>query len=73
MAPELPTRRRLFLPAAQEMQDREIEKFRILEKGEMAGVGKDQEPGVWDGGCDVFRVFALDGFVVEVFNCSTDH
>ena len=56
-AKERPLERALFV--AEEMQDGEVELVRVLQKGEMAHIRQDQEPGVRDGRGDIFGVGRL--------------
>jgi hypothetical protein len=46
------------------VQDGEIELPRILQKGEMACVGQDQQPRVRDHRRDIFGVLTLDRLVM---------
>ncbi len=49
---------------AAEIQQRGIEQHRILQEGEMADIGQDQQAGARYGRSDIFGVLAPDPFVM---------
>ena len=52
------------LPIAEEIQQRGIEQDWILQEGEMADIGQDQQAGAGNCCGDIFRVLALDAFIM---------
>ena len=52
------------LAVVEKMQQRRVEQRGVLQEGEMAGVGQDQQSGARDRGSDIFGVRALDRLVV---------
>jgi hypothetical protein len=51
-------------PIAEEIQQRSIELDWILQEGKMADIGQDQQASARNRCSDIFRVLALDAFIM---------
>ena len=54
----------IMLPIAEEIQQRGIEQDWILQEGKMADIGQDPQAGARNCCGDIFRVLALDAFIM---------